>query len=203
MLVTRRGLLAMLCASLAGCANVSSDYKLDSADTGLLIGSLTTDIGIGHYTLELVSLDTGKPVPGPRTGSPMWPAIPPMRDADLDKDGGLFAIALAPGRYAMRRWNVRTGYTDRGASTPCEVPFVIERGRATYLGNVHWPRNWRVTLSDQAERDLPLLRKRYPTLAQAPLAFAIEPGVSLVGIGGNASKFTQIPIILPIPTARR
>ena len=202
MLVTRRGLMALLCASLAGCANVSNDYQLKSSGDGLLIGSITTDLGIGHYSLELVSLDTGKPVAGPRTGSSMYPAIPPMRDADLGLDGSLFAVELAPGRYAMRHWNVRTGYTDRGSSVPFEVPFVIEGGKASYLGNVHWPKNWRITLSDRAERDLPLLKRRYATLAQAPLAFAIEPGTNIVGLGGNATKSTQVPVILPIPVKR-
>lgn len=202
MTIARRGLLGMLCTALAACANVSSDYKLNPSGEGLLIGSLTTDLGIGHYSLQLLSLDTGKPVTGPRTGSSMYPAIPPMRDADLNRDGNLFAIELPPGRYAFRSWNMRVGYTDRGSSVPFELPFVIEAGKATYLGNVHWPKNWRVTLSDQAERDLPLLKKRYATLASAPLAFAIESGTNLVGLGGNATKQTQIPIILPIPVKR-
>ena len=202
MRLTRRGLMATLCASLAACANVSSNYKLDPNGKGLLIGSLTTDLGQSLYALELVSQDTGKPVAGPMTGSAMSPAIPPMRDADLGKDGGLFAVDLAPGRYAFRGWKVRRGYKDYGPTVPFEVPFVIESGKATYLGNVHWPGNWRITLSDQAERDLPLLKRRYATLVEAPLAFAIEPGASIVGLGGTASISMQIPVILPIPIKR-
>ena len=57
-------------------------------------------------------------------------------------------------------------------------------------------------LSDQAARDLPILHRRYPTLSQAPIAYAIEQGSEVVGLGGNAATSLQMPVFVPVPVRR-
>lgn len=59
-----------------------------------------------------------------------------------------------------------------------EIPFVVERGKASYIGNLNFSPDWEVALRDRATRDLPALRVKYKALETAPVAYTIAEGAA-------------------------
>jgi hypothetical protein len=127
-------------------------------------------------------------------GCPVWPCMGTDNDADFSRGeepkqrGGGFAVAMPEGDYIIVGWRVEQGQMVSRSTRAIGIPFRVESGKALYLGNLHFDAHWEdVQLRDRAERDLPLLRNRYPALASAPLSSTIAPGIS-IGLGGEHAR---------------
>lgn len=193
-----RAVLAGLTAVLSACANISSDYKFDAKKPeGLIVGSITYERSIGLYGLVLEA-PAGVEVPRIQVGSSMWPALSPLYDEALKAKGGTFAVAVPEGRYKIRSWFVKEGAFVTEPTAPIDIVLTVERGKATYLGNLHFTQSRVAALRDRASRDIPVLETRYSVLKTAPVSFTIETNADLQGVGGRALRSFQPPAYIPI-----
>ena len=181
-------LLATLMTSCASTNSVPTNFQLnaDSAQ-GLIVGSITYESTIGRFGVEATARDGG---PGfyAAIGFTMWPPLGPQFDEELRKKGGTFAVAVRPGQYTLQRWTLQSGQRTSAPSRPFMVPFNVVAGKVTYLGSFQFAADGSVTLADQSERDLPLLRKRVPAVGAAPLAVAIRSGARVEGLGKDTAS---------------
>lgn len=186
-------------ALLSSCANVPSDYRFDASKAeGLVVGSITYDGSLGLYALILTA-PPGVDAPRIQVGSSMWPALTPQFDEGLKATGGTFAVALPAGDYKIQAWDVRQGQRSRSSSAPIDIAFSVERGRATYLGNLHFSKQLVVSLRDRSSRDMAVLQTRYEALKSAPLTLSIDKDMDLQGLGGSYRQSYQIPVYIPTP----
>ena len=184
------------------CANVPSSYKFDPAnDEGLIVGSITYDGSIGLYIM-VVSTPPAAPPPKIDVGYSMWPPLGPLFDDGLKTRGGTFAVKATPGTYSIRAWRIKQGYKISQSTSPIDIPFTVERGKTSYIGNLHFSEHWEVSLRDRSERDLPVLQSRYEVLKSAPLAYTITKDTDIKGLGGAYRSSVQMPIFIPIPIGR-
>jgi hypothetical protein len=195
-------LLAVLAAALfASCANVPSDYKFDhTKDDGLVIGSITYDSSLGLYSLVVVSPGSSKPLVM-SVGYSQWPPLGPLTDDALKARGGTYAITAPAGSYRIIGWQIRQGAKITRNSVAIDAPFTVEKGKASYLGNLHFSEDWDVSLRDQSSRDLPVLQTRYDVLKQAPLQFTIAKDTNIERLGGEYRSQFQMPMIF-VPIVR-
>ena len=179
--------IAML--SLGGCVtttrNVGTDYRL--SDKGLLVASVTA-AGYNPGTLILQVVRTAEP-------GRVVVAIPVndevqgldwrLGDAEVINDGlgRLAVVELEPGNYELRRGHIHVSETESYTQVrPMGYRFTIQRGKATYLGNVHvdlelspakrllaWHR-----LTDRRKRDLPILHRKHPGIRAEELVIAAD-----------------------------
>lgn len=195
-------LLLLLALALAGCANVPSDYKFsESNDEGLIVGSITYDSSIGLYSLAVVP-PAGTKLPRINVGYAMWPPLGPLTDDALKARGGTFAVAVPAGTYQVVGWQITQGYKITRPTRPVSIPFTVEKGKASYVGNLHFDEDWKVALRDRSERDWPVLMSRYDSLKAAPLAFTIATGVDIQGLGGDYDSRVVPPGVIFIPIRR-
>jgi hypothetical protein len=192
----------LLALALASCANVPSDYKFnESSSEGLIVGSITYDTSIGLYALVVVP-SAGSIQPRINVGYAMWPPLGPLTDDALKVRGGTFAVAVPAGRYEVIGWQITQGYKITRPTRPVSIPFTVEKGKASYLGNLHFDEDWKVALRDRSERDLPILMNRYDSLKTAPLAFTIAKGVDIQALGGDYDSRISPPGVIFIPIRR-
>ena len=190
--------VALVAALLASCANVPSDYKFDpTSNDGLVVGSITYDSSLGLYSLVVISPGSSKLLKM-SVGYSQWPPLGPLTDDALKARGGTYAIAAPAGSYRIVGWEIRQGAKITRSAAPIEVPFTVEKGRASYLGNLHFSEDWEVSLRDRSSRDLPVLRARYTVLEQAPLQFTIAKDMNIEKLGGEYRSQFQLPIFIPI-----
>jgi hypothetical protein len=121
-----------------------------------------------------------------------------MHDNELKARGGTFAVELPSGNYLLKRWFIRQGPWTYAANRDIGIPFAVEAGKSTYLGNFHFDPNSEVVLKDEAARDLPVLRSRFSVLTSAPLALALSPGAIVEKIGGNYDTRLDLPAYVPV-----
>lgn len=188
--------VSLFCLLCLGC--VASPPALRSTDIadpskGVLLTSVTYDGFRGvqdgwffyrregesqEYRLDAVGLNLGLPQSGD------FPQLRPTT-------GRLLAIPLEPGRYELSNWMlyvwVGGGYGYISPRTPPPpLEFTISAGNVTYLGGLHIDtvegRNFlRITIpvggiarvTDQQQRDLPLLGTKFPNLADWPVTVAV------------------------------
>ena len=194
---------------LASCANVASDFKFDPAKpTGLVIGSISYESGLGKFYLYATSPSAPRPVSF-AFGCSLWPCIEPSDDSSFSASetpkqrGGGFAVEVPEGTYRLVGWSVIRGALQSRSTSPIDIEFIVERGKATYIGNLHFDAHWEdVQLRDKASRDLPLLQEKYAALKTTPLSFAIASGTVLKGIGGTFQTRMEGPIYMPIVRVR-
>lgn len=193
---------------LASCANVPSDFKFDPKKaSGLVVGSISYETSFGKYVLAAQSEESGTGVAF-SIGCAFWPCFETTDDPAYSKGetpkqrAGGFALELPAGKYRLTGWWVRRGDFLSRSATPFSIPFVVEQGHASYLGNLHFDGEWEnVTLRDRASRDLPLLNERYAALRAAPLAHTIAPGVEISKLGGaydTRLEYRPVPIYIPV-----
>lgn len=196
----RRLLRLLPLVTLAACANVSSDFKFDpSKPEGLVIGSISYESGLGRFFLVATSGTTAKPVEF-AFGCALVPCLQPSDDPRFSRAevpaqrGGGFAVVVPEGSYRISSWRVARGYMMSRSAKPIDIEFTVVRGRASYIGNLHFDADWEnVTLRDKADRDLPLLRNEYPALQAAGLAFTIAPGTVVSRLGGQYQTDVELP----------
>ncbi len=161
--------LLLLFLSVPSCANfnVTREYVLDKdKDVGILVMS------INHNT-DTITLRYGNKS-NSETGAIMTSTIYDAMDFRQPK-GRLVVIELPSGGYEFYQWetyfkNIR--YT----SAYISAPFFIEKGKVTYIGNLHIYAELvnpvstyigvksELVFTDKSERDIPLLKKKYPKL---------------------------------------
>jgi hypothetical protein len=119
-------------------------------------------------------------------------------DDDLKEKGGTFDLELPPGQYRIVAWSIRRGSTDTQSAQPFDIPFTVESGKISYLGNLHFDPHWEnVSLRDRASRDMPILLKRVPKLATLEVAHAIRKDANLERLGNGYKSRSDIPFIMP------
>ncbi|MFL6647758.1 MAG: hypothetical protein ACJ8KO_07340, partial [Sulfurifustaceae bacterium] len=175
---------SVLVMFLAGCAtpNIDKDFQFSAEkDTGLVVGSVTQDDvpgqgasyatfffedsnGNGHMVRSREQFLTRALVQGP--------------DDFSDVVGRLFAIELPKGKYRFVRWNMGDGVGHFWPKKdPSPLEFTIERGKVTYIGNLHMQlatgtnivgqtriANVLPVVSDKSDRDLRVFASRFPKL---------------------------------------
>jgi len=174
---------------LAGCGgepNVHGDYDLSQAAAdghGLLIASFTTDTPYPDFHMWTIMRLRH---PNDR-GMFDVAEIQAESGCDLDKPGQspfkdycgrLVSLELHAGVYEIYWFHTETGNVNFAPLDPVSTTFTIKPGRATYVGNIHMtldktdetflgkhrvPGGW-PAVSDQRDRDIPLLEQLVPTL---------------------------------------
>jgi hypothetical protein len=194
----------------SACANIPSDFKFKpDGTTGLVVGSVSFESGLGRYFLVAQNLDSLKVIEL-GFGCSMVPCIETSDDSAYSANespkqrGGGYAVEVPEGRYRIIGWHVVQGYINSRSKVPPNVPFAVERGKASYLGNLHFDAHWEsVQLRDRASRDLPLLKTSYAFLNSTPFAYTIAPGASLPNFGGDYRRGPEGPIFVPMIPIRR
>jgi len=194
--------LTALCAFLASCASpsatrtsVAADHKLDSTGTmGLVVGSITYDSGLGVYSISF-GKDAARPDQVASVGWSMWPPLGPVYDDDLKAKGGTFAIEVPAGEYKLAKWFIRQGYIIYKAEQTIGIPFTVEAGKVTYLGNIHFQESGEVSLRDRSSRDIPTLKARFSAVKAADVGLSIAEGFNLDAIGGATQRSMQMPAL--------
>jgi hypothetical protein len=185
---------------VSSCATNSTppDLRFNTESTqALIVGSITYDSGTGVYSVAATSRH-GSSVFSARVGYPLWPPLGPEFDDALQKKGGTFAVPVTPGQYTLQRWSIRQGQRMFHPEQPIGLVFKADAGKVTYLGNFHFDANGEVALSDQAARDLPILRARLPAAAIATPAYSIPAGARLERIGNAEAK--RVDTVFYAPT---
>jgi hypothetical protein len=76
-----------------------------------------------------------------------------------------------------------------------------------YIGNFHFRQTSRMGLTvtggelsylERAERDLPLIKRKYPSLDAIAIDLAVERGASHRGVGGPHTTTFEGPAIIPL-----
>ena len=103
----------------------------------------------------------------------------PYRNTDfIDVCGHVFIVSLPAGQYYIAKWDANSGSLMYGPRAWKPVPFTVQAGRATYVGNIHFgvllgPDTFLgkhslialgPVLDDQSARDIRMLQQRYPWL---------------------------------------
>jgi hypothetical protein len=175
---------------LSACANAPPPVKLDAdSSNGLVVGSISYESGIASFFLLAENTNTGQRVEF-RFGCPSYPCSTPWKDARFStgetarQRGGGYAVAVPAGEYRIASWRAQQGGTGYHSTQPIDIPFKVEKGQVSYLGNLHFDEYWvDVQLRDRSARDLPALRESHPTIASAPMAFTIGEGTDLHELG--------------------
>lgn len=169
-------LLAMLV--LAGCATPNVDQNVapsQLANTGLVFASVSTSVEYRFGPIALFNFKKGgiaksreEHIPGAT-----------LKPSELQEDyGRLVVLEMPAGANSLQRWHVAHGtthYTPR-QDFP-EINFMVEPGKALYLGNLHvhvrMGRNFVnqpvigdlvPEIRDFSDRDVAMLKSRYPNI---------------------------------------
>jgi len=193
-------MVLFLSACSVAVAPVGEPLHAD-ADTGIAVVSVTRT-GWRDFDLSLELTGPGMSAPRPikifaHSKSRDWTGGPKRDVTPADApEGRLFALKLAPGTYHVNSWfgtsrnggDFEEGYQISGYDVG--LSFTVVPGTITYVGNVNvvlpdklnyqanlTPSFYRIETGPKAERDLALLRQRYPgTAADAvrtdPIRFA-------------------------------
>jgi hypothetical protein len=197
----RRQLIVFpLAAGVAACATPGSPDP--AAPTGWVIGSITHESSVGRYGLAITG-QPGQRVPSPSLGYGMWTPFNKEMDDELKERGGTYAQKLPAGEYRIVGWFVLRAQTDYRSARPVEIPFKVEAGKATYLGNLHFDPHWEaVVLRDRAERDLPVLRRRHAEVATTEVSQSIAPGTTIEQFGRGVVSRSEVPLFVGVPLRR-
>jgi hypothetical protein len=208
----RLTIIFLLCAMMAACAtpSIEPDFKPTSeAGGGVVVGSITYEGSFSGYSVGYRRVGTNSQLGRIQAGAGMLfvPYIP-RGDADaLGTRGELFAIELPEGDYEVHRWFISSGPASVASTSPFSIRFKVERGRVVYIGNFHFRQTSRMGLTvtggelsylERAERDLPLIKRKYPNLDGTPIDLAVERGASHRGVGGPHTTTFERPAIIPL-----
>jgi hypothetical protein len=177
-------ILAAGCAS-GGTANVDAAHRptasgvlvVSATASGPMPGTLWYQIVRAHAVTQNVASIA---VNDRAQGLDWEPGDPEVPNGGT---GRVAVIELAPGEYELRRWVMNGGARGGAFSSrrPFGYRFVIEPGKVTYVGNVHVDLQrtanvdtvpYRMSVNDQRERDLAIVRRKHPAVAGSPIVFA-------------------------------
>jgi hypothetical protein len=176
--------------TIAGCASVNGiDTKPPLNESGVAVVSLGSAplSGFGPMSLYIrdintkafgefrVAYDAGWPTP--RT---------PIDFASVDGNGYVTALRMPPGNYEITNFAKMEANTRISAKITFSIPFNIEKGKTTYLGEYLAYMNRKPTYSlssrfffsrmvvqDRQTRDIDVMTKRMPEIATYPVINAI------------------------------
>jgi hypothetical protein len=182
-----RTLALMLCSViLAGCVSMAPPMKPAAsvdAGAGYVYGRFTVGAPLDQYARSaafvLEEVRTGK-----------------QYRIEFSGNRAPAAVGVSPGRYSIRQLDIVSGGNLRSGSTDLSrsllaVPFVVEAGRAYYLGDYRvatrfdidtsdlfftkYATEWQiVALHDEFEITTEDVRRMLPALARVPASKAIE-----------------------------
>lgn len=212
--------LLLIAIALSGCATKSVDTSFaftPETETGLIVGSASADKKDESWYDGLVKFYYIKTDEVGKLGTknagfiyalpPTLPLGTPGDSEFSDSDGSVFAIAVEPGEYILHRWEIEVGaYAIIYPVDPAPLPFTVEKGQATYVGNLHMSfqtaRNiigltsiadGRPAISDRSERDIPMLLNRYPNLKREEIEIEIIDDRPWGGKGPPLSIEARLP----------
>jgi len=141
--------LLLFIGVLSGCVSVTEDitpgYSLDSAakeNKGLLI--VSTRFSLICDSVDPLGLGVGTPGglwgnvwPNGNDTSGIWAYHPARRKSDFRSPYGYFHVQkLAPGEYYFNYMRADQDHQSSITREIASLPFTIEKGRATYVGEV-------------------------------------------------------------------
>jgi hypothetical protein len=195
----------------SGCAtkNINSSYTIGAKPAeGIVAGSISYHGSFSGYSVDYTNVSTGKSgwiQIG--QGAVLIPILPKSDFDEEDTTGQVFAISLPAGNYVASRWNVSSGQAHFGSRTPFSINFKVEPGKMVYLGSFQFTETShflgvvtgaRLAYKDEANRDLPMLHKRFPVLAGVPISSAVSPGTVQQNVGSSASVDITVPTYAPV-----
>lgn len=210
---------------LAGCAtpNIDKDFEFSAdKDTGLVVGSVTQDDvpnlnasyatfffedshGDGHMVRSREQVVTRA----------LIQAVNKAPEDFSDAVGRLFAIELSSGNYKFVRWNMSDGNGHFWPKKdPAPLEFTVERGKVSYIGNLHMKLvtgtniigQTRIAdvlpvVSDKSDRDLPVFASRFPRLkADDVRKRVVLNGPWLSDSASYSSSMPPVPAVTPTRT---
>ncbi len=211
-MINKKALVCLTIILFSGCAsptaNVAENYAISSdSSNGLLVGSIEYRGPLSGYRVYYRGLYNDQRGYFEAGVGMMLIPIPPKSDFS-DKKGSLQVVELPPGKYEIANWAVQSGYANVGQTQPFSINFIIEPGKATYIGSFVFSATDRMGLTvtgvqvdftESYESDSKVLRQRYPGLANTDIFMGVEPGYVKKDIGGNSSVYWDMPsVYLPI-----
>jgi len=182
----------LLAVVLAACMNLK---MYQGADAGYLVASLAMahDSTYGNVQFDFRSRD------GKVASYLFWvndaAVIGPAADFhSADAKGGVATVRLAPGQYELYSFGVKGSDLEYAPRAAYSIPFTIESGKTTYLGQfltLGLPRKGLFgneilgapyfVVSNQQARDMVLASAKVPELAPFPVIAAV-PDPALVHV---------------------
>ncbi|GAB3254432.1 hypothetical protein GCM10027296_22620 [Chitinimonas naiadis] len=183
---------------LSGCAtrNVSSSYTLDpNGSKGIIVASVTYQGAYSGYGVFYRNMNAsgGRPALLEAGQGMMLIPIPEKSDFGSAAKGKLIVAELMPGDYEVFDWRVSSGPATVTPRNKFSVRFKVEPGKAVYLGNFDFLQTARLgltvtgaelSLRGEMERDLAVLRDKYPTLSDIQFSAAASSGALISRLGG-------------------
>lgn len=205
-----RFILILTTLWLGGCAtssNLGADHVLDPAGTkGLLVASITHAGQLSAYNVYYRQVPDG--VEG-RLRSGQGMVLIPLPDAGdfQDRSGHLVTAELPAGEYEVHGWGIDSGYAHVRSTGQVSIRFLVEPGRAVYLGNFDFTPTSKlgatitgaeVVYREAMDRDLAAFRKKHPRLAATPVTALLEKGASHARLGSAGSTRFNMPLLSPV-----
>jgi hypothetical protein len=211
-IMIRLTVVLLLGALTVGCTtpNIEPDFKFRAeARSGVVAGSITYEGSFSGYSVMYRRVGTNSQTGSIRAGAGTV-LVPyfPRGDADaLGASGELFAVELPEGEYEVHRWLISSGPASVVPTSSFSIRFTVLPGRVIYIGNFHFRRTSRLGLTvtggelsylERAERDLPLIKRKYPSIAATTIDVAIKRGASYRAVGGQHRTDLDPPVIIPM-----
>jgi len=182
----KSALLCLLAILLTGCAvsNVDRDFSFENnPEQGIVIASVSFDRAGSRNFQAMFYLDEG--ITGASVPSRRLEALPErvtirMGSQFKDSYGQVLAISLPAGRHVISSWRLvrSAGYIVSPSGKMPPLEFQVEAGKVQYIGNLHLNLaeannvfGFRIVadaspeIRDSQDRDLPIIRKKYPQFA--------------------------------------
>lgn len=194
---------------LTGCAtpNVPATYSPDTkSNKGIVVASITYKGVYSSYRIFYREVN-GKTEGLLEFGAGLSP-IPIRAKSDFGKaaTGKLIVAELPAGEYEVYNWAVFNGNVRVTAANQFSIRFKVEPGKAVYLGNFAFQttRSFGLSISGadlslkgEQERDLAVLKEKFPNMANTPVVFSMPTDTSLEHIGDGDQQSIFIPIFIP------
>jgi hypothetical protein len=209
--------LALLGLGACATASVPTDQELRPSETeGLLLFSVSQQgWRIAEVTVSFRDSD-GKNARRVQTADDFigtaWKENGGFDFLSSGGGGNLFALKLPPGDYEIHRWSVGTGTAVYYPSSDFSLPFSIESGKSTYMGDFNFtigkghnlfgipiPYLDDIAYFNSWERDLNALKSKYPSINLQEVDFSgLQFGVDLEGADGPDRQINMPPYVPPV-----
>lgn len=201
--------IVVLFMLISGCAtrNIDEQYRPTSTNgNGIVIGSITYQGNYAEYQVVYRRRPDGPPAfVHHGESAKLIPYIPKGDFENNEPKGSLYAIELPEGDYEIYNWHVFCGAYRIAPLQEFSLPFHVQAGKVTYVGNTHFLETSKrflavtgvsVTQSDESARDLAVFMRKYPNFSKAQIAETIAPGTHIDRLGSATSTS-----VTPIPTS--
>lgn len=184
-----RGLLALTCILITGCAsnNVGKNYLLDSASgKGLLIGSLVQEGNLTSNSLFFREIGVNKKGSNISMNGMFLPKGIYGSDFE-DSEGKLFVVELDEGQYEFYSWMMHSGSWSIKPDSDFSRKFEIKSGKASYVGEyrlknimgknlfgINIVSGASLIVDDKYSRDFPLLSSKINTAGLDEINMSID-----------------------------